>query len=156
MPAGRSRCRRSVKAAWNARIPRRTPAPRGSACCAPHEPLQARPWPASGPVWELPKRTALPGPCLVSGVGREAGPARWHQVPSTGSIPGAWARRRQVAGLLSTKARARPCHGLHPASRGSDPPFSLLTVLWQTPGGPLASFCGGPLGSLRNFTSSSS
>ena len=109
--------------------------PGGSACCAPHEPpFQARPWPASGPVWGGSQED-----CPLWAVFGFRGPGgKWDLRCGTRFRPpapfeGPWARRRRVAGLLSTKARARPGHGLHPASRAQIL-FSLLTVLWQTPG----------------------
>lgn len=128
--------RRSVKAAWNARIPRRTPAPRGVGLLRP--PRAHSPGPPLAGVWaslgSFPRGLPSLGRVWFPGVRREAGPARWHQVPSTGSIRGALGQETTGGRPAQHQGPGQALPRSPPGFQGSDPPFSLLTVLWQTPG----------------------
>lgn len=109
-----------------------------------------------GQFGELPKRTALPGPCLVSGGRAGSGtravaPGPVHRLHSRGPGPGddgwpACSAPRPGPGPATVSTRL-------PGLRSS---FLSADRALADARGPLASFCGGPLGSLRNFTSSSS
>ena len=109
-----------------------------------------------GQSGEVPTRTVLSGPCLVSGGRAGSGtralaPGPVHRLHSRGSGPGndGW------------PACPAPRSGPGPDTVSTRLPglrswFHSADCALADTRGPLASFRGGPLGSLRNFTSSSS
>lgn len=120
MSTGRSRCPEVSEGRLGRTDPQEDASSQGGRPAAPpHEPpLQARPWPASGPVWGGSQEDCP----LWAVFGFRGSGGKWDTHGGTRSRPpapfeGPWARRRRVAGLLNTKVRARPGHGLHPASR---------------------------------------
>lgn len=137
VPAGRSPPelvpQRSVKATWDARTPQKDTSSQGVGLLPP--PTSPLPWPASG-------RGGGPGedcpPWVAFGFRGSGG--KWDPRGGAGSGPparfeGPWARRRGEAGLVSIGGPGQAPPRPPPGFQDRDPGFTLLTVLWRTPGG---------------------
>lgn len=119
VPAGRSPPepvpRRSVKATWDARTPQKDTSSQGVGLLPPQRAPSHGRRRGGG---EVPERTVLPGPRLVSGGRAGSGtravaPGPVHRLDSRGRGPGDEGRLAWSA----SQARARPRRGLRPASR---------------------------------------